>query len=73
MKFNAIIKICMYRKLHDEHHFILMAMEVHGTPKCDMDNFIEECARLFHNKQSRVHFHFYFYIQIFRQHVNITL
>jgi len=50
MKFNAIIKICMYRRLHDEHHFISMAMEAHDTPKCDMDHFIKECACLFHNR-----------------------
>jgi hypothetical protein len=72
-KFNAIIKIRMYRRLHDENHFISMPMEAHGTPECDMDHFIKECVRLFHNRQSRDHFHFYFWIQIFRQHVNIAL
>jgi hypothetical protein len=29
MKFSAIIKICKYRGLHEGHHFIMMAMEVH--------------------------------------------
>jgi hypothetical protein len=25
---NTIVKICKYRRLHDKHHFILMAMEL---------------------------------------------
>ncbi len=49
-KLNAITKIRKYRRLHDGHHFISMAMEAHGTPKCDMDHFIKECARFFHNR-----------------------
>jgi hypothetical protein len=32
------------------NHFILMAMEVHNAPKHDMDHFIKECARLFHDR-----------------------
>jgi hypothetical protein len=32
------------------HHFIPMAMEVHGAPRCDMDRFIKECVHLFHNR-----------------------
>ncbi len=55
VKLNAIAKICKYRGLHEKHHFILMAMEVHSAPECDMDCFIRECARLFHNRQSRDH------------------
>jgi hypothetical protein len=47
---SAIVKICKYKGLHKGHHFIPMAMEVHGTPKCDMDHFIKECAHIFHNK-----------------------
>jgi hypothetical protein len=39
-KLNAIAKIRKYKKFHEEHHFILMAMEVHGTPRCDIDHFI---------------------------------
>ncbi len=46
-KLGAIVKIRKCRRLHEGHHFIPMAMEVHGTPKCDMDCFIKECARLF--------------------------
>ncbi len=51
-KLNSITKIhkYKYKRLHEEHHFIPMAMEVHGAPKHDMDCFIRECARLFHNR-----------------------
>jgi hypothetical protein len=49
-KLNAITKIRKYRKHYEEHHFILMAMEVHGTFGHDMDHFIRECAHLFHNR-----------------------
>jgi hypothetical protein len=48
-KLNAIVKICKYKGLHEGHHFILMAMEMHGTFEHDMDHFIE-CAHLFHNR-----------------------
>jgi antirestriction protein len=47
---NTIAKICKYKRFHEGHHFVLMAMEVHDTPKCDMDYFIKECARLFHDR-----------------------
>ncbi len=49
-KFNAIIKIWKYKKLHEGHHFIPMAMEVHGAPSCDMDCFIRKCACFFHDR-----------------------
>jgi hypothetical protein len=49
-KFNVIAKIHKYKKFHEGHHFIPMAMKVHNTPKCDMDHFIKECVYLFHNK-----------------------
>jgi hypothetical protein len=45
------IKICKYRGLHKGHHFIPMAMEVHDTPKHDMDRFIKECVCLFQDRQ----------------------
>jgi hypothetical protein len=70
---NTIAKIRKYRKFHEWHHFILMAMEVHGTPKCDMDHSIKECACLFHNKWWMGHLSLFFYIQAFRQRVNIIL
>jgi hypothetical protein len=35
------------------HHFISMAMEVHGAPMHDMDHFIRERAHLFDNRRSR--------------------
>ncbi len=31
VKLGTIAKICKYKKLHERHHFILMAMEVHGA------------------------------------------
>jgi hypothetical protein len=72
MEFNAIAKICKYRGLHEGHHFILMAMEVHGAPKNDMDRFIRECAHLFHSKQPRGHLSLSFCIQFFKQCVSIA-
>ncbi len=50
MKLSAIAKIYKYKGFHEGHHFILMAMEVHGAPKNDMDHFIKECAHLFHDR-----------------------
>jgi hypothetical protein len=50
VKLSAIIKICKYRKLHEGHHFISMAMEVHDVFKCDMKFLIRECDRLFHDR-----------------------
>jgi len=49
-KFNIIVQICKYRGFQEEHHFIVMIIEVHGAFECDMDYFINECARLFHNR-----------------------
>jgi hypothetical protein len=37
----------MYKRFHEGHHFILMAMEVHNTPDRDMDCFIKECMLVF--------------------------
>jgi hypothetical protein len=54
-KLSAIVNICKYRRFHEGHHFILMAMEVHDVPKHDMDCFIKECACFFHNRRSRGH------------------
>jgi len=76
-KLNAIAKICKYKRLHKEHHFISMAMEVHGAPECDMGCFIREHARLFHDKQSKSHSSLlfciqFFCIQFFKQRVNIS-
>jgi len=73
VEFSAITKICTYRRLHEGHHFISMAMEVHGTLGRDMDHFIRECACLFHDKQFGSHLSLSFYIQFFRQHVSIVL
>jgi hypothetical protein len=52
---NAIVKIRKYKRFHEGHHFILMAMEVHDTPRHDMNHFIKECVHLFHNRYSRGH------------------
>ncbi len=69
---SAIVKIHKYRGLHKGHHFIPMAMEVHGAPRRDMDCFIRECARLFQDRCSRGHLSLSFCIQFFRQRVSIT-
>jgi hypothetical protein len=50
VKLNAVIKIHKYRRLHEGHHFVPMAMEVHDTLERVMDCFIREYARLFHNR-----------------------
>jgi hypothetical protein len=49
MELDAIVKIRKYKGLHEGHHFISMAMEVHGAFGRDMDRFIKECAYLFHD------------------------
>ncbi len=49
-KFNTIVKICKYRKFHEGHHFVSMAMEVHGALECDMDRFIKKCVHLSHDR-----------------------
>jgi hypothetical protein len=43
---SAIAKVCKYRGLHEGHHFIPTAMEVHNTPMRDMYCFIMKCAHL---------------------------
>jgi hypothetical protein len=48
-----------------------MAMEVHDTPKHDINHFIRECAHFFHDKWSWGHLSLSFYIQFFKQHVSI--
>jgi hypothetical protein len=50
MELNATNKICKYRKFHEEHHFIPMAMEVHNPSGHDKDHFIMECVYIFHNR-----------------------
>ncbi len=65
MELNTIVNIRKYKKLHGGHNFILMAMEVHSTPKQVMDRFIKECASLFHYKQSWAYLSF-FCIHVFR-------
>jgi hypothetical protein len=49
-----------------------MAMEVHATLGCDMDHFIRECVRLFHDRWSRGHLSLSFCIQFFKWHDNIA-
>ncbi len=49
-----------------------MVMEVHSAFGRDMNHFIKECARLFHNRQSEGHLSWSFCIQFFKQHVNIA-
>jgi hypothetical protein len=50
LKLSIVVKICKYRGFQEGHHFISMAMEMHHTPWRDMDCFIRECARFFHDK-----------------------
>jgi hypothetical protein len=73
VELNAIAKIYKYKRFHEGHHFILMAMEVHVTSQFDMDCFIRECVHLFHNRQLEGHSSLYFCIQFCKQRVNIAL
>ncbi len=50
-KLSTIAKIYKYKKFHEGHHFILMAMEVQGAPRHYMNHFFKECACLLHNRQ----------------------
>jgi len=59
-KLSAIVKIHKYKRFHEGHHFIPMVMEVHGTPRCDMDCFIKVCARFFHDRRSKGHLSIFF-------------
>ncbi len=61
-KFNTIVKVHKYKGLHEKHHFIPMAMEMHDALGCDMDHFIRKCACLFDDKQSRDHLILFVYI-----------
>jgi len=72
VEFIAIAKIYKYRRFHEGYHFILMAMEVHGTPEHDMDRFIKECSYLFHNRRLGDHLSLSFCIYFFKQHVTIV-
>jgi hypothetical protein len=44
VELSVIVKIRKYRRFHEGHHFISMAMKVHDTPKHDMDRFMKECT-----------------------------
>jgi hypothetical protein len=72
VKLNVITKIRKYRRIHEKHHFIPMAMEVHGTHGHDINCLIKECVRLLHNRPSRDHLSLSFYIQFFKQHFSIA-
>jgi hypothetical protein len=65
VKFSVIVKICKYKRLHEGHHFILIAMEEHGGHECDMGRFIRECAHLFHDRRSKDNLSLFFCIQFF--------
>jgi len=54
-KLITIVKICKYRRFHERHHFISMAMDMHKTFRCDMDCFIREGAYLFHDRRLKGH------------------
>ncbi len=53
VKPSVIVKICKYKRFHEGHHFIPMAIKVCIAFKHNMDNFIKECVHLFHNRQLR--------------------
>ncbi len=72
VELSAIAKIHKYKRLCEGHHFIPMAMEVHIAPRRDMDRFIKEHVRLFHDRQSGSHLSLVFCIQFFKQHVSIA-
>jgi hypothetical protein len=71
-KLNTIVKIHNYRRFHEGHHFISIAMEVYNIFERDMDCFIKECACLFHDRRSKGHLSLYFCIQFSRQRINIS-
>jgi hypothetical protein len=70
---STIAQIHKYRRLHKGHHFIPMAMKVHGALGCDMYCLIKECVHLFHDRRSRGHLFLSFCIQFFKQRVSIAL
>jgi hypothetical protein len=45
----------------------MMAMEMHGAPRCDIDCFIKECVCTFHDRRLGGHLSFFFLHSIFRQ------
>jgi hypothetical protein len=49
-----------------------MVMEMHDAFWHDMDRFIRECARTFHDRWLGNHISLLFCIQIFKQHVSIV-
>jgi hypothetical protein len=67
MESNVIAKT-----LHEGHQFIMMAMGVFNAPRHDMDHFIRKHVFIFHNTQLKDHLSLSFYIQFFKQHVNIA-
>jgi hypothetical protein len=71
VELNTIAKIHKYKGFHERHHFIPMAMDVHDAPRHDMDHFIKECVRFFHNRRLKGHLSLSFCIQFFKQCVSI--
>jgi hypothetical protein len=69
---NTIIKIHKYKGLYEKHHFIRMAMEVRGAPRCDMDCFFRECVHFLHIGNQKAIYPLFFCINFLRQHVNIA-
>jgi hypothetical protein len=64
VKLNTIVNIYKYRRLHEGHHFIPMALEVHDTLEGDMYRFIRECAFFSHNILLGGHLSLSFCIQV---------
>jgi len=71
-KLSTIINIRKYRRFHERHHFIPMAMEVYSARGHDMDRFIRECVHLFHDRRLGGHLSLSFCIQFLRQHISIA-
>jgi hypothetical protein len=62
MELSPIAKICKCKGLHEGHHFILMALEVHNTCKRDVNHFVKECGHLFHDRQLGGHLSFFLHL-----------
>jgi hypothetical protein len=60
VKFNAIVKICKYKRFHEGRHFIPMAMEVHDTFGRDMDISLGSVPIFFTiDNQEVIYFYFF--------------
>jgi len=49
-KLSTITKIRKYKRFHQGHQFIPMAMEVDDVPRHNMNHLIMECVCIFHDR-----------------------